>query len=193
MKSKRILLLALALSVGLPGCSQDNMGSSSASKSEEPAGKLLEVHSLKGRPQVVIYMRGFQDMAFSAYLKDGGTQTLLFSSLPAMKSQFESVTNVIVRDGHANQFCPVAMGMYDVYWAKDSARFAIAFMGNFVAAYDGNTGEKIQVRDGLDNKAECRRLGMKIESFLDGGNFSEAQSADVRAHSYPGLSRQTNP
>jgi hypothetical protein len=190
---KIILCLALVLSGGLFGYSQNDSGQLPASKNEQPVGKLLEIHSLKGRPSVAIYMRGFQDMAFNAYLKEGESQKLLFLSLPAMKSQFETVTNSIVRDNHAKRFCAENVGMYDLFWAKDSQRFAIAFMGNFIAGYDCKTGQKIQVRDGLDNKYQCQALGVVIQNFLDGKNFTEAEVSDVRKHSYSGQPRQINP
>jgi hypothetical protein len=101
MKPKLLLGLALILCGVLSGCSKPK--ESASVQSGEPPGKLYEIHSLHGRPPVAIYMRGFVDSSFSAYVKEGATYKLLFQSLPAMKSQFESVTNSINRGNHAHR------------------------------------------------------------------------------------------
>jgi len=185
MNPKLLLCLALVLSGGLFGCSKTDR-SSNESQSVEPSGKLYETHFFNGRPSVAIYMHGFVDSSFDAYRVDNGTNKLIFQSLPAMKSQFESTTNSIVRDNHAKRICADrnGMGMYDVYWSKDSQRLAIAFMGNFIAGYDCKTGQKIQIGDCVENKFQCQALGTVIQSFLDGKNFTEAEIADVRKRSY---------
>jgi hypothetical protein len=195
MKPKLLLCLALVLSGGLFGCSKSNEGQLPNNQSDQLLGKLLEIHSLKGRPTVAIYMRGFPDVSFSAYFVDDGASKLLFLTLPEMKSQFETITNSIVRDNHAKRVCADrnGVGMYDVFWSNDSQRLAIAFMGNFIAGYDCKTGQKIQVREGLDNKFQCQALGAVIQSFLDGNDFTEAEVADVRRHSYSNQDHHANP
>jgi hypothetical protein len=195
MKLKIILCLALVSSGGLLGYSQNAGEPLPGDKPSEPLGKLLEIHSFQGRPAIEIYMKGFQDMAFNAYLKEGESHMLLFLSLPAMKSQFETVTNFIVRSNRAARICAErnGVGTYDVFWSKDSQRLAIAFMGNFIAGYDCKSGQKIQVRDGLDNKNQCRAIGVAIQSFLDGKDFTEAEMTEIRNHSYLGQPHQTKP
>ena len=157
-------------------------------KSGLPSGKFLEIHSLKGRPSVAIYMQGFVDSSFKAILKEGETQKLLFRSLAVMN--FETLTNVIARDYKAKSFAPETMGTFDVFWAKESPRFAIAYRGNFVASYDCKTGQKIQIRDGLDTREQCRALGKAMESFLDGKEYTDADVEEIRKNSYP---KQSNP
>lgn len=179
------LLLGLALVFGCallcgPAKAQNT------SPTDEPPGKLYEIHSFHGRPPVAIYMRGFVDSSFSACLKEGATYKLLFPSLPAMKSQFESVTNSINRGNHAHRIPGPKTGekMYDLYWSTNLQRFALAFKGNFIAAYDCQTGQKIQITDCRENKSQCAALGSVIGRFLDGGKITDAEVEKVRKDSY---------
>ncbi len=193
LKTKLITLLALIGAVVLAGLgSAVAQGDPAAAAGTEP-GKLLEVHSLKGRPAVRIYMKGFTDMAFSAYLQEGDSRKLLFASLPCLKSQFESTTNVLVRGRRAHRFSAAGVGQYDLFWSADSQRLALAFEGNYIAGYDCRTGQKIQVRDGLDTKLQCRALGAVIGSFLEGKAFTDAEVAAVRQHSYSAKPPETTP
>lgn len=184
MNPKLILGLALVLSGVLSGCSKPNEAASV--QNSEPPGKLYEIHSLHGRPPVAIYMRGFVDSSFDAYLKEGTTYKLLFRSLPAMKSQFESVTNSIIRENHAHRIPGPNTGerMYDLFWSTNGQRFALAFQGNFVAAYDCQTGQKIQITDCRENKSQCAALGAVIGRFLDGDKVTDAEVAKIRRDSY---------
>ena len=186
MKTKIILCLALVLSGALGGCSKTN-GTANVQR-DEPSGKLYEIHSLQGKPPVAIYMSGFVDLSFRAYITEGAVKKLLFSSLPAMKSQFENITNSITRENHAKRIPGENSGskMYDMFWSTNLQRFALAFQGNFVAAYDCQTGQKIQITDGLENKYQCTALGAVIKRFLDGEMVTDAEVTEVRRRSYSG-------
>lgn len=183
MKTKLIFCLALILSGVLLGCSETDRVVSATSS--EPSGKLYETHSFRDRPTVAIYMNGFVDSSFSACIREGSNNQMLFVSLPAMKSQFESATNSIVGRNHANR-TPNNAGekMYDLFWSTNLHRFALAFRGNWVAACDCQTGQKIQITDGRENKFQCTVLGATIKRFLDGETVTDTEVAKVRKQSY---------
>ncbi len=181
MNTKLILWLALVFSGAFVCLSQT------------PKAKIYETHSLKGQPSVAIYMHGFVDSSFDAYLVEGQSQKLLFSSLPALKSQFESVTNSITATNYAKRASGKNTGekMYDVYWSTDLQRLALAFHGNFVAAYDCQTGQKIQIKDCRENQSQCTALGSVIKRFLAGEAITDAEVEDVRKRSYSGQNNRS--
>lgn len=76
--------------------------------------------------------------------------------------------------------------MYEVFWSENLPRFAVAFKGNFVAAYDSKTGQKIQLQDCVENRYQCQAIGTVIERFLDGAALTDAEVAEVRKRSYSG-------
>lgn len=173
MNRKLICCLAIVLSGALGGCSKT------------PSGKLYEIHSLQGQPSLAVYMHGFVDSSFDAYIKEGAVTKLLFRSLPALESQFANTTNSITGENHAKRIPEenVGLPMYDVFWSTNLQRVAIAFQGNFVAAYDCQTRQKIQIAE-WEDETQRTALGAVIKRFLDEETVTDAEVAEVRRHSY---------
>ncbi|MDB6059816.1 MAG: hypothetical protein JWO95_3660, partial [Verrucomicrobiales bacterium] len=147
MQTPRRMLCIVAL-LSFLGCSRSQPLAQPprAVDSGAPIGKLFEVHVYSNCPSIRIYMKGWQDSFFDAFIDVPQGEKLLSRDLPELRSYFRGHTNSIEMAHHAKYVgAKVGEKMYDVYWSADLKRVGIAFVGNWVAAYDLSTGTIIKL------------------------------------------------
>ena len=154
------------------GCSKNETAKqpAGAGASDSPVGVLFESHSYSNCPTVRIYMKGWQDAFFDAFIDDPKGEKLLARDLPELKSYFQGRTNVSTLPHHAKRVAArLGDKMYDVYWSSDLKRVGIAFSGNWVTAYDITTGRTIH----LDSQTAQRSNNFQgtAQSFLESGQL----------------------
>ena len=111
-------------------------------------GDLYERHIVPGKPTIEIRIYGFVDSCFDACMVDGWKRKRIFDLLECYAPDFQQTTNPIVRKYHGT--CVMTgdrLPIFQVLWSDDSQRVGIAFDGYFVAAYDRNTGRRIEFGD----------------------------------------------
>jgi len=144
-------------------------------------GELYERHIVPGKPTIEIRIYGFADACFDACVVDGWKRKRIFDLLECYAPHFQQTTNPIVRRYQGT--CVMTgerLPIFQVLWSDDSQRVGIAFDGYFVAAYDRDTGRRIEfadyhrsmnVRDRNGNFLwhDYKRCDTDIEQFLLNG------------------------
>ncbi|MGZ4972355.1 MAG: hypothetical protein ACXWDN_06305, partial [Limisphaerales bacterium] len=152
----------------------------------EPQGKLYETHAEKGRPTVEIYMHGFLDSSFDAYLVENGGRELLFASLPCMKAEFGNSTNAMAHGKAAKRIGAetFSVPMYSVYWSTMGKRMAIAWQGYFVAAYDTTSKQRLMIPNNPVPPGIYKPIDALFARFLAGEEIATNDIVAVRKQAW---------
>ena len=145
-------------------------------------GAVYETHISEGKPSIEVRMRSFVDAGFDAYLIDSnGNRSKLFASLPSSGAAFGYSTNVTKHSNLATRVS-VAAGsptMFEVFWSKDGQRFALAFRGFLVAAYDRNSARKMSL-DLVGPNLPIKEWDDQLARFLRGDQITDDDLAQLR-------------
>lgn len=147
--------------------------------------KLYETHVSQGKPTIAIYISGFLDSSFNAYI-EGSPRKVIFQSLPASNHLFKDTTNSLIRKSAAQRIVanPDMSGMYEVFWSSNSTRLALAFKGYFIEAYDLDTKQKIETKQTDEIDYQYIAFDALIEGFLNGKSVKEAEIVAIRKSAY---------
>jgi hypothetical protein len=111
-------------------------------------GELYERHIVPGKPTIEIRIYGLADAGFDACMIEGWKRSKIFDSLECYPPNFQGTTNPIVRNYQGTCVrTRERLPIFQVLWLDDSQRVGIAFDGYFVAAYDRNTGKRVEFAD----------------------------------------------
>lgn len=134
-------------------------------------GTLYETHTQTGRPSIEIFMYGFQDASFAAWVVDGQSRVNPFDHLVCTLGEI-GANRELPPIPHATNRAVQGRGepVYQVAWSADGKRFGLAVNGYFVAAYDLTTKKRLTILDAVrefkPNASMAEERSRRIADFI---------------------------